>query len=86
MGIPVVGSNSGEIPNVIGRSDLVFPEEDYNVLANILKRLISDAEWRKEAGLYGIKRVHQLYSHMQIAHRLIFLWHTVLQKDKNAIE
>ena len=25
MGIPVVGSDSGEIPNVIGRSDLVFP-------------------------------------------------------------
>ena len=80
MGIPVVGSNSGEIPNVIGRSDLVFPEEDYNALANILARLINDAEWRKEAGLYGIKRVHQLYSHKQIAHRLVALWYTILQK------
>ena len=28
MGVPVVGSSCGEIPNVIGRSDLVFAEND----------------------------------------------------------
>jgi glycosyltransferase involved in cell wall biosynthesis len=83
MGIPVVGSNSGEIPNVIGRSDLVFPEEDYNALADILTRLINDAEWRQEVGQYGLTRVHQLYSHEKIAHRLISLWRNVLQKNKD---
>ncbi len=80
MGIPVVGSNSGEIPNVIGRSDLVFPEEDYNALADILTRLINEAEWRQEVGQYGLTRVHQLYSHEKIAHRLISLWRNVLKR------
>lgn len=83
MGIPVVGSNSGEIPNVIGRPDLVFPEEDYNALAEILTRLIKNAEWRQEVGRCGITRVHQLYSHKKIAHRLISLWRKILQKNKD---
>ncbi len=78
MGIPVIGSNSGEIPNVIGRSDLVFPEEDHSALADILVRLINDAEWRQETARYGMARVQQFYTHEQIAHRLISLWQTIL--------
>ncbi len=85
MGIPVVGSNSGEIPNVIGRSDLVFPEEDHSTLADILERLINNTGWRKETGIYCITRVHQLYSHEKIAHRLISLWQTILQKGESVM-
>jgi glycosyltransferase involved in cell wall biosynthesis len=81
MGIPVIGSNSGEIPHVIGRADLVFPEEDHSGLADILTRLINDPEWRQETSLYGMARVHQLYSHKKIADRLISLWQTILLKS-----
>jgi glycosyltransferase involved in cell wall biosynthesis len=81
MGIPVVGSNSGEIPNVIGRGDLVFPEEDADALAAILARAISDPPWRQEAGLYGLNRVHQLYTHDRIAQRSIALWQTILDRQ-----
>jgi glycosyltransferase involved in cell wall biosynthesis len=82
MGIPVVGSNCGEIPNVIGRADMVFPEEDADSLANILARLIEDIQWRKEVGNYGMERVNQLYTHEQIAQRLVSLWRTILQSDR----
>jgi glycosyltransferase involved in cell wall biosynthesis len=78
MGIPVIGSNSGEIPNVIGRADLVFPEEDHSALADILAGLINHAEWRQETAHYGMARVQQLYTHEQIAHRLMSLWQTIL--------
>jgi glycosyltransferase involved in cell wall biosynthesis len=84
MGIPVIGSNSGEIPHVIGRADLVFPEEDHSGLADILTRLIKDPEWRQETSLYGMARVHQLYSHKKIADRLISLWQTILLKSSSA--
>ena len=84
MGIPVIGSNSGEIPHVIGRADLVFPEEDHSGLADILTRLINDPEWRQETSLYGMARVHQLYSHKKIADRLISLWQTILLKSSSA--
>ncbi|WP_373544713.1 glycosyltransferase [Chamaesiphon sp.] len=86
MGIPVIGSDSGEIPNVIGRNDLVFPEEDVSVLTDILARLITDSQWRQEAGHHGLMRVHQLYSHDRIAQRLIALWQKVLDNSETPID
>ena len=84
MGIPVVGSSSGEIPNVIGRSDLVFPEEDALGLTVILERLIHDPEWYQQVSQYGIDRVSQHYSHERIAKRLINLWHSI--QDHSTVE
>ena len=74
MGIPVIGSSCGEIPHVIAREDLVFPEGNPVALAEILKRIICDRNWREEMGNYGIERVAQYYSHDRIAQRLIAKW------------
>jgi glycosyltransferase involved in cell wall biosynthesis len=78
MGIPVIGSSSGEIPNVIGRSDLVFQEEDWQGLAIVLKRMILNPDWRQEVRQYGLERVDRYYSHNRIAERLLNLWQTLL--------
>ncbi len=80
-GIPVVGSTCGEIPNVIGRKDLVFPEGNAQELAAILMRLISQPSWYAEVADYSLKRVHQHYSHERIAQRLIELWRNILEGD-----
>jgi glycosyltransferase involved in cell wall biosynthesis len=82
MGVPVIGSSSGEIPNVIGRPDLVFPEGDPQKLAAILERMIREPEWNKDAGCYGITRVHQYYTHERIAQRLLSLWQKLRQKSE----
>lgn len=82
MGIPVVGSSCGEIPHVIGRDDLVFPEENHKVLAEILQRTIGDRNWREEIGNYGIERVEQLYSHQRIARRLVTWWQSLIPVSK----
>ncbi len=82
MGIPVVGSTCGEIPNVIGRSDLVFQEGDAAGLAAILERMICEPVWRQEAGRYGIDRVHEQYTHTRIAERLIDLWQATLKPKR----
>jgi glycosyltransferase involved in cell wall biosynthesis len=82
MAIPVVGSDSGEIPHVIGRSDLVFAEGDSVALAKILQRLISRPAWRHEVQDYCLKRVQQLYTHDRIAARLIALWGKIIGGDQ----
>lgn len=84
MGIPVVGSSSGEIPNVIGRSDLVFQEGDALGLATILKRMIRNPDWWQAVGEYGLARVDQLYTHERIAERLINLWRSILEEPSEA--
>ncbi len=81
MGIPVVGSDCGEIPNAIANRDLIFPEEDAAALATILKRAIADIDWRQEMGKYGIERVQNYYSHERIAQRLIDLWQKIISNS-----
>lgn len=78
MGVPVVGSTCGEIPNVIGRSDLVFPEENSEALAVILERMIEDPDWHQEIRQYGIDRVEEHYTHERIAERLVAQWSELL--------
>ncbi len=82
MGVPVIGSSSGEIPNVIGRSDLIFAEGDAQKLAAIIERMICEAQWYKEVGCYGITRVNQHYTHERIAERLINFWEILLKQKK----
>lgn len=79
MGIPTVGSTCGEIPNVIGRSELVFPEGDSHELTKILARFISDRNWWNDMANYSLKRVNRYYSHERIAERSISLWRNVLE-------
>ncbi len=65
--VPVVGSDSGEIPCVIGEAGLVFPEGDIAALRKRLMELIEDANLRRELGRLGRTRVLERYTQAHIA-------------------
>lgn len=79
MGVPITGSTCGEIPHVLGREDLIFPEADADSLAKILERAILDPAWLEKIRQYGIERVKQHYTHERIAERLIERWLGILK-------
>jgi glycosyltransferase involved in cell wall biosynthesis len=66
-GVPVVGSSSGEIPNVIADAGLVFPEGDAVALRERLERLMRDASLRADLSHRGRERVLARYTQAQIA-------------------
>jgi glycosyltransferase involved in cell wall biosynthesis len=66
-GVPVVGSDSGEIPNVIGEAGLVFPEGDVQALQSKLSQLMADPALREELAQRGRKRVLDHYTQAQVA-------------------
>jgi len=66
-GVPVVGSNSGEIPNVIGDAGLVFPEGDVDELRAHLARLLRDLDLRAELAQRGRERLLAHYTQAQVA-------------------
>ena len=82
MGIPVVGSDSGAIPEVIGREDTVFPEGDQKALAKILKTLVLSDEKRRELSEYGIERVKANYTFDRIAEQLSDIYESIRRKPK----
>ena len=66
-GVPVVGSNSGAIPEVIADAGLIFPEGDAMSLAAQLQRLANEHTLAVELGRRGMARVVDNYSQKRIA-------------------
>jgi glycosyltransferase involved in cell wall biosynthesis len=60
--VPVVGSSSGEIPNVIGDAGLVFREGDAEDLHDKLVLLRNNPERRRELSERGLRRVDMQFS------------------------
>jgi glycosyltransferase involved in cell wall biosynthesis len=86
MGIPAIGSSCGEIPNVIGRPDLVFAEGDASQLADILERMISDRPWRRQLTQDSLTRAREHYTHERIAERSLDLWRKAIEQKSNSEE
>jgi glycosyltransferase involved in cell wall biosynthesis len=75
--VPVVGSDSGEIPRVIGEAGLITPENDPAALTVALQGLLDDEPRRRALAVAGRARAlaeftwagvaqqyHQLYQQM----------------------
>ncbi|MHB1133606.1 MAG: glycosyltransferase [Chloroflexota bacterium] len=65
--VPVVGSDSGEIPHVIGEGGLVFPEGDVAALRERLASLAAAPAERRRLGALGRARVLAHYTHASLA-------------------
>jgi glycosyltransferase involved in cell wall biosynthesis len=65
-GVPVLGSDSGEIPYVIGDAGKVLPENDSGIWAKAILETIGSAEMRAEMARRGFERV-QAYSVVAVA-------------------
>jgi glycosyltransferase involved in cell wall biosynthesis len=70
-GVPVVGSDSAEIPNVVGDAGLIVPEGDPRALREALARLLADAGLRHELAERGRARVLECYTHRRIAQQTV---------------
>lgn len=68
-GVAVIGSNSGEIPNVIGDAGIVFPEGNIQELAGALRSLQEDVALRKNFAMKGLHRVKTRFALVHVAAR-----------------
>lgn len=66
-GVPVVGSDAGEIPQVIGDAGLLFPEGDVDGLHSALALLQTDGALRQDLARRGRSRVLNCYTQRQVA-------------------
>jgi glycosyltransferase involved in cell wall biosynthesis len=79
-GVAVVGSDSGEIPNVIGEAGLVFPEGDIPALRECLARLLADPALRQDLGRRGRERVLAHYTQGQVARAYLEVYREVVRQ------
>jgi glycosyltransferase involved in cell wall biosynthesis len=77
-GVPVVGSDSGAIPEVIGEAGLIFPAGNAGALAKSLRRLIVTPDLCAALAQQGLTRVRQFYTQAQIVKQTIEFYRQVL--------
>jgi glycosyltransferase involved in cell wall biosynthesis len=78
-GVPVIGSNSGEIPNVLGDAGIIVPEGDEIALARAIQDLAADPERRAALGAIGLSRAHTLFSRQRVADDTYTLYQRILK-------
>lgn len=76
--VPVVGSNSGEIPNVLGTAGLVYPEGDDEALRDHLRNLMASPPLCRRLGARGRKRVLAHFTHARLAEEYAAVYRQVL--------
>lgn len=76
--VPVIGSDSGEIPHVINEAGLIFPESHANRLAEQLTRLQADPGYAAKMGKLGRERVRARFTTEQIARQTFELYQRML--------
>ena len=82
--VPVVGSNSGEIPNVIGDAGLIFPEDDVTALCGLLQQLLDQPQWRQQLGAAGRTRALQHYTMAAIAEQTVGVYRRLAHHPASA--
>ena len=84
-GLPVVGSDSGAIPEVIGDAGLTFPEGDIPAFAAALQSLMDSPARRAAYSQTGQTRAHALYSWPQVAAQMHTLYHSLLPQSPSKL-
>lgn len=67
---PVIGSDSGAIPDVIGAAGIVVPERDPKALAQALQCLADDSEKARRMGQIGRRVVEENYTWARVAEQM----------------
>jgi glycosyltransferase involved in cell wall biosynthesis len=67
--VPVIGSDSGEIPQVIGEAGVVVPEGDAPSLSSALQRLRDEPAERDRLAQAGRRRVLEHFTQQAVAER-----------------
>lgn len=77
--IPVIGSDSGSIPEVLENTGCVFKEDDFQELLSLVKMLMGSAEKRQKLGKLGRKRVLSYYSNEIMGERFLTIYQNLVQ-------
>ena len=78
-GVPVIGSDSGEIPQVIGSAGIVVREGNVEALRDALMRLHDDPALRRELGRLGRNRAMAQFTQHAVAERTLAAYKRVMQ-------
>ena len=84
-GVPVIGADSGEIPQVIGDGGVVFAQGDVLALSEWLARLRQNPALRRKLGGRGRERVLERYTQARIVAQTVAFYESLMHEQATAV-
>jgi len=81
-GVPVIGADSGGIPEVVGEVGLLVPTADSTAIARAVLDLSSDAELRSRLAAQGSQRIQTLFSPKAMVAATLDIYYDILSRDR----
>lgn len=73
-GTPVIGSNSGSIPEIVGEGGIIVPEGNSTALAGAIRELYEDPELAARLGRRGREQVEAHYTWQRVAEQMYAIY------------
>jgi len=83
-GVPVIGSDSGAIPNVVGPGGLIVRERSPEQIASTILRLEHDVNLRHQIGRAGSAQVAEKYTWQHVSDRLLQIYRSARRRHSVA--
>jgi glycosyltransferase involved in cell wall biosynthesis len=77
-GTPVIGSDSGAIPDVIADAGLVVPEKNLQAAAEAICKLAVAPELARQLGLKGMENARNYFTWQRVAERMATIYQAVM--------
>jgi len=75
--VPVIGSNSGEIPTVVGNTGVIVGEADLQGWVNAISDLLASPQRRAELAAAGLSQAHERYAWPVVARAYLDFFSTL---------
>ncbi|MBU3701266.1 MAG: glycosyltransferase [Acidimicrobiia bacterium] len=80
-GTPVVSSDSGALPEVVGDAGILVPEGNIDALASALDLLADSPSERTRLAIAARERANDLFAPGVVADRIVALWRSIARSD-----
>lgn len=81
-GVPVVASDSGAIPDVVGDAGVIVPEGEADSLAEAIRRLGRDERRRASLAERGLARIRERYAQERVVEATVEFYEDLLGPEK----
>ena len=83
-GIPVIASDGGALPEVVGDAGIVVPARNEIVLAGEIDRLLMDGRKLKVMGQQGLERVEKMFTWQNAVRNMTVIYEKVIAEKRKA--
>jgi glycosyltransferase involved in cell wall biosynthesis len=82
-GVPLVSTDGGALPEVVGDAGIIVPVKDSNAIAEAVDELLNNRERRQQLAIAGRKRIEEKFCWHLAAEQMTEFYREILKQNEN---